>query len=70
MQYKKQLSEKYSYIRVTREKLRTNMGKERATVQFIQKYESNRHKAVGVKRLELKQEDGQWKIFREIWKRM
>lgn len=66
--YKNQLNRKYSFIRVTRtQKLTIERGKRQSTVSFVQIYASNVFKTRGVKKLILKREDNQWKIYREIF---
>ncbi|GBC61516.1 hypothetical protein DENIS_2478 [Desulfonema ishimotonii] len=70
LKHKKQLNRKYKYIRVTKRNLVVRKGGNQMTVSFVQKYESNRLRAVGRKQLVLKREDGQWKIFRETWRKM
>lgn len=66
--YKDQLNRKYRFIRVTRtNQLTIQRGKQQSTVSFIQTYASNVFKTKGVKKLILKREDNQWKIYREIF---
>jgi len=68
--YKKQLNRKYDYIRVSKKKLRVKKGSEKRIVSFVQTYESNAFRALGMKQLILKRENGQWKIYRETWRKM
>ncbi|QTA91812.1 L,D-transpeptidase catalytic domain-containing protein [Desulfonema magnum] len=70
LRHKGRLNKKYKYIRVSKEKLVVKKSKQRRVVSFVQKYESNAFKAVGIKQLILKREDGQWKIYRETWKKI
>ena len=42
----------------------------RSSATFIQKYESSGYRAVGEKKLIFKRENGQWKIYRERWKKI
>ncbi|MCP4346795.1 MAG: L,D-transpeptidase family protein [Desulfobacterales bacterium] len=67
--YKNQLNKKYGYINVSMDKLTVQKGKKRHVVSFIQHYESSGFKAIGRKILILKREGGQWKIYRESWKK-
>jgi murein L,D-transpeptidase YafK len=69
IQYKNRLNRQYKYIKVNYEGLRIRLGESRATVSFVQHYESDRYRAVGQKWLVLKREEGQWKILRETWKK-
>jgi len=64
---KGQLNRKNAQIKVTRSDLAIADNGETATVSFLQRYESSSYRAVGVKRLILKQEKGKWKIYRETW---
>lgn len=66
--YKDRLNRKYRFIRVTRnDKLTIEPGKRQSTVSFVQTYASNAFKTTGVKKLILKREGNQWKIYREIF---
>ncbi len=67
--YKKQLNRKYSYIRVSMDNLRiTKSGDDRIAL-FTQNYQSEAFKTLGTKQLILKRENGQWKIFRETYRK-
>ncbi len=68
--YKKRLNRKYDYIKVSGNNFKTNRGKNISTVSFVQRYESDRFRATGIKKLVLKRENGHWKIFRETWHKM
>ncbi|MFP4033309.1 MAG: L,D-transpeptidase family protein [Desulfococcaceae bacterium] len=71
IQYKDQLNRKYEFIRVTSKNLKARPeGNDRAQVSFVQRYESDRYEGVGIKRLILKREGGEWKIFRETFQKM
>jgi murein L,D-transpeptidase YafK len=70
LKHKERLNQKYSYIRVSKENMVIQNTKERCIVSFVQTYESDAYKAVGTKQLILKRENGQWKIYRETWKKM
>lgn len=65
--YKQRLNRKYEFIRVTHKNLKIDPKKNRATVSFTQTYACDQFKTTGTKRLILKREQGQWKIFRELW---
>lgn len=67
LKYKQKLNRKYKYIKVTGDRFAFDIGKSECRVTFRQHYESNVFKAVGKKRLILRQENGQWKIHREIY---
>lgn len=70
LKYKRQLSRKYEYIKISKKNLAIDRGENTSTASFVQEYESSGYKAVGKKRLLLKREGGRWKIYRETWKRM
>lgn len=67
--YKRDLNKKYDYIKVTSDRLRIKNGDKRATASFVQTYEASGYRAVGMKSLLLKRENGQWKIYRETFRR-
>ena len=71
MAYKNRLNSKYRYIRVSKkgDALIREKG-EMCVVSFVQRYESNTFKTRAVKNLTLKQEGGEWKIFRETSRRI
>ncbi|MBW2284981.1 MAG: L,D-transpeptidase family protein [Deltaproteobacteria bacterium] len=69
LKYKDRLNRQYAYIRVNRSKLSIGPQAEITTVTFVQTYESDRFRAVGLKTLLLKKESGVWKIYREEWKK-
>jgi hypothetical protein len=69
LRYKDYLNKKYDYIKVTKKNLTIQEGTKKSTATFLQTYQSPGHKAVGTKKLVLIREDGQWKIFRETWKK-
>lgn len=70
LEHKKRLNRNYDYIRVTQENLRTKQEKNKTKVTFVQNYESSGFKASGMKALLLKREDGEWKIYRELWSKL
>ncbi len=70
LRYKNGLNRKYSYIRVSRNKLVIKHQSKWAIASFVQTYKSDKYKVIGIKRLVLKQEYGRWKIYRETWKKM
>jgi murein L,D-transpeptidase YafK len=70
LRYKDQLNKRYRYIRVTKAKMVIDPGENRSRVSFVQTYRSNQFRAVGVKELILTREDDQWKIYREVWKKL
>lgn len=70
LSYKNSLNKKYRFIKITRKDVVIKRSKKHVTVSFVQTYASDQYKAVGVKRLTLKREGKQWKIFRESWKRI
>jgi hypothetical protein len=71
LRYKDQLNRSYEFIRVTGRNIRAKPeGGGRARVSFVQRYESDRYRGVGLKNLILKREGGEWKIYRETWQKM
>ncbi len=70
LRYKRKLSKKYNYIRVAKADLSISKKRGKNTVIFVQTYESSNYRDVGIKKLILKNEHGQWKIYREIWKKL
>lgn len=69
LKYKQGINRRYKYIRVTVRSLSISRGKTRSVATFVQKYESSAFKTTGSKKLILIRENGQWKIYREIWKK-
>ena len=65
---KKQLSGKYSYIKVTGKDFTIIKNKNGLEIRFFQTYESSGFSTTGIKQLTLVKKDGLWKIFRENWK--
>jgi len=61
------LNRKYKYIKVKKDNLKISRAKNIKKVSFIQTYKSDKYKAVGRKKLLLKLEKGNWKIYRESW---
>jgi murein L,D-transpeptidase YafK len=70
LKYKDRLNRKYKFIQVSKKNLVIKRNKNKRTVYFVQTYASNQYKAVGIKRLVLKREGTQWKIYRESWQKM
>lgn len=68
LDYKERLNRKYDFIRVSRSDAIAEVAGESGTVTFTQHYESSGFKTVGKKELKLVRENGEWRIFREIWK--
>ncbi|MEW6671400.1 MAG: L,D-transpeptidase family protein [Thermodesulfobacteriota bacterium] len=69
LDYKRQINQKYDYIKVTQRNLVVRNQKNKSVATFIQNYESSGLKTEGTKQLILVRENGQWKIFREIWQK-
>jgi len=65
---KKQLSGKYSYIKVTGKDFTIIKNKNGLEIRFFQTYESSGFSTTGIKQLTLVKKDALWKIFRENWK--
>ncbi len=73
LNYKEQLNKRYEFINISRKPLKIhfyNKYKDRVKVIFEQSYQSNLYSATGRKTLILKNIDGQWKIYREYWKKL
>jgi len=73
LNYKKYLNKKYDFIKLDRKELKFQFYrkyKDRVKVYFEQTYKSNLYVAKGKKTLILKNEDGQWKIYREYWNKI
>jgi len=69
LNYKSRINQRYDYIKVDQRNLVVkNQGNMRIAT-FTQDYESSGLKTVGTKQLVLVIENGQWKIFREIWQK-
>jgi len=64
---KKSLNSRYSYIRVFKKDVDIKLQGKTGRVSFVQTYESPVLKAVGKKKLVLKREGAQWRIYRETW---
>ena len=68
--YKKQLNQKYKYIKVMRSgNPKVIKEGDECNASFIQQYESDSFNAAASKQLILKRENGEWKIYRETSKR-
>ncbi|MGM0417391.1 MAG: L,D-transpeptidase family protein [Thermodesulfobacteriota bacterium] len=69
IRYKKRLNRKYDYINIEIDDLEIRKKGETARAVFFQKYDSSGFETKGHKTLVFKQEDGEWKILREIWRK-
>ena len=67
---KQQINKQYKFIKVTAEDIKINIKNNQSIVTFIQKYISDAYKAKGRKTLTLIQENNEWKIYREGWKKL
>jgi len=70
LKHKDRLNRKYDQINVTMKNLTIRKIRNQYVASFIQRYESSGHNAIGKKELILKKEEGQWKIYRETWKKI
>ncbi len=66
--HKENLNNIYKYIKVDAEELRLKLNDSKCIAIFVQKYESDKYNAVGIKTLYLQREGEEWKIYRETWK--
>lgn len=66
---KNHLKNLYDYIRVEIADLEVRLEKDRASVSFDQDYRSSGYSARGNKTLVMINEDKEWKIIQEIWKK-
>jgi murein L,D-transpeptidase YafK len=66
---KKSLASRYGYIKVTASDFKIEKNKNNIVVKFLQNYKSSGFTAIGVKTLIFINEDKEWKIYRESWKR-
>jgi len=64
--YKGRLNKKYRRISVDVSQIKISVKGDTATAAFRQRYRSDSFKSNGYKKLELKREQGQWKIHREV----
>jgi len=69
LDYKRGINQKYDYIKVSQRNLIVRNQKKKSIATFTQNYESSSLKTKGTKQLILIRENGQWKIFREIWQK-
>ncbi|MCK5311741.1 MAG: nuclear transport factor 2 family protein, partial [Desulfobacteraceae bacterium] len=69
VQRKKSLAERYGYIKIIASDFQVNKGKNNILVKFLQDYKSSGFSATGIKTLIFINEDKEWKIYRESWKR-
>jgi hypothetical protein len=66
--YKAALNRKYKSIRVIVEGLEVMSGSAGVSAIFLQRYQADQYQDVGLKTLEIVNENGNWKIIREDWK--
>ncbi|MCK5543229.1 MAG: L,D-transpeptidase family protein [Desulfobacterales bacterium] len=66
---KKSLAKRYGYISVLASNFQVDKGKDNITIRFIQDYKSSGFSATGIKTLIFINEDKEWKIYRESWKK-
>lgn len=64
--YKSGIKQKSKSIKIRIERLRISVNDNQATAIFTQYYSSSIYKDSGQKKLQLKKEDHEWKIYREI----
>ncbi len=74
VQRKKSLAMRYKHIDVTGRdfqvnKIKVNKSKYNIHVRFLQDYKSSGFSATGIKTLIFINEDKEWKIYRENWKK-
>lgn len=67
VKYKASLNQKYTRIEVSADDLSYRVNGDEAKVTFTQQYASDRYRSEGQKTLHLRRENGQWKIYREIF---
>jgi murein L,D-transpeptidase YafK len=68
LRYKNRLNKKYDYIKIDIEDPKIEKKGRHVKAVFFQNYESSGFSTRGIKTLVLKKEEGQWRIFKEIWK--
>ncbi len=66
---KKNLAERYDYIKVSTSNFNIKKSKNSLVVTFLQDYKSSGFSAIGVKTLIFINEGNRWKIYRESWKK-
>jgi murein L,D-transpeptidase YafK len=66
-EYKEKLNKQYDYIKVQIEDLKIELDDKKVSAIFIQRYESDKYKALGKKTLILLFEGDEWKIYKETW---
>lgn len=67
LQHKQKLKERYTYVKVLVSEPNIIQIKNQYLIQFVQNYESDGHKDVGIKTLYVLKEEGVLKIKREEW---
>ncbi|MCK5101035.1 MAG: nuclear transport factor 2 family protein, partial [Desulfobacteraceae bacterium] len=66
---KRSLAKRYGYIKVIASDFKVVKGEKNIVVKFLQDYKSSGFSATGIKTLIFINEDKEWKIYRESWKR-
>jgi len=66
--YKTRLSKINKNIRIVIKDIKIKLGAQKGVAVFEQLYNSSQYNALGIKSLQLKKIDDQWKIHREFWK--
>ncbi len=69
MQREKSFAKRDGYISVVVSNVQVDDGKDYITIRFIQDYKSSGFSAIGIKTLIFINEDKEWKIYRESWKK-
>lgn len=64
------LNKVYKVLRVTAKDVRITVNNQTAKVRFVQFYQSDWHKDIGVKELSLVLKKGHWQIKAEQWRPM
>jgi len=70
LRYKKNLNNKYKFIKVTAKNLTINLKNNQCVVSFVQNYISDAYRAKGIKTITLVLEHKEWKIYQELWKKI
>ncbi|MDY0221432.1 MAG: L,D-transpeptidase [Desulfobacterium sp.] len=66
---KTRLARRYDFIRVSGKDFKITRQDGNSAVSFVQDYQASDYKEKGIKTLEMVNEEGRWKIFRESWKK-
>lgn len=67
---KERLNRLYDAIQISIEGLSIKLEGDKAHLTFLQRYNASGYQAVGMKHLEMKRIEGQWKIHREYWEKI